>query len=275
MQIQLQTQIIHLQQALLSINQDLLLSTYVTPASNHSQLVRLVQTTRTARTASIQALSLHYKRLLPPRSPSGPGNMPGAFPTPPYAPHDPHHDNARPKPRKDSCMSSSSSDSASDIVKILPIRVPKPAPKPAPRPNPPPTPPPAPSRKPPRMFCIYSTDLQRNAQLPLANSYKMGGTGLCPFCRSHIDTRPGKAWEIVTDSHRWINGRIRSRFRTFLVTNRFVIKSHREGSGFACVLCARFSKSDTVCRQVGALMEHLWRDHSSEEMERDEDIVEC
>lgn len=77
------------------------------------------------------------------------------------------------------------------------------------------------------------------------------------------------------DSHRRFDGYIKMISRTFLVKNRFVIKSHREGGGFACVLCARFRKSDTVCRQIEALMEHLWRDHTGEEMERDNDIVEC
>jgi hypothetical protein len=41
------------------------------------------------------------------------------------------------------------------------------------------------------------------------------------------------------------------------------------------VVCARCKDSDTVCREVGALMEHLWKEHSSEELEKDEDIEEC
>ncbi|KAF2856741.1 hypothetical protein T440DRAFT_484857 [Plenodomus tracheiphilus IPT5] len=269
-QIQLQSQIIHLQQTLLDIHQDLLLSTYLTPASNHSHLVRLIQTTRTARAASIQALNLQYQRLLPPRPPSRPGTIPGAFPTPPDTPREPVHGGSGSRPRrKDSCMSSSS-DSGDDVVNILPI--PEPKPKPKPTPTPPPQPPPL---QPHRLFCVYAKDLQRNPQLPLANSYKPGGNGVCPFCRAYIPARPGKAWEIVADDHKRFNGQIKMISRTFLVKNRFVIKSHREGGGFACVLCARFRKSDTVCRQIGALMEHLWRDHTSEEMDRDDDIVEC
>ncbi|KAI8937727.1 hypothetical protein NX059_005427 [Plenodomus lindquistii] len=266
-QIQLQSQIIRLQQTLLSIHQDLLVSTYPTPASNHSHLVRLVQTTRTARAASIQALNLQYQRLLPPRPPSRPGTIPGAFPDPP---HEPQQGTPGTRPRrKDSCMSSSS-DSEDDVVKILPIPEPKPRPRPTPTP-----PPPQPQPQPNRLFCIYARDLQHNPSLPLANSYKPGGNGMCPFCRSYIPARPGKAWEIVADGHRRFDGQIKMISRTFLVRNRFVIKSHREGGGFACVLCARFRKSDTVCRQIAALMEHLWRDHTSEEMDKDDDIVEC
>lgn len=59
-----------------------------------------------------------------------------------------------------------------------------------------------------------------------------------------------------------------------MVRSRFVVKSHREGHGFACILCAKFRRSDTVCKEIGALMEHLWKDHSAAEMEDDEDIVE-
>jgi hypothetical protein len=90
---------------------------------------------------------------------------------------------------------------------------------------------------------------------------------MCPFCHSHIATRPGKAWEIVADG-----GACKT--RTFVVKNRFVVKSHRESGGFACVLCARFRESDTVCKDVAGLMEHLWRDHVGVELERDDDVVE-
>ena len=61
----------------------------------------------------------------------------------------------------------------------------------------------------------------------------------------------------------------------FLVRNAFVVKCHREGGGFACALCARWGEADTVCQSVGALMEHLWREHSCGDLERDEDIVGC
>jgi len=94
---------------------------------------------------------------------------------------------------------------------------------------------------------------------------------MCPFCHAHIFMRPGKAWEIITDGCKENGGHKR---RVFLVNNRFVVKCHREGAGFACVLCARFRESDTVCREVGALMEHLWKDHTAEELEKDDDVFE-
>ncbi|KAA8614590.1 hypothetical protein PtrSN002B_000133 [Pyrenophora tritici-repentis] len=88
--------------------------------------------------------------------------------------------------------------------------------------------------------------------------------------------KPGKAWEIITDECKVKESRYRKAiYRTFRVKNRFVVKSHREQGGFACVLCARFRKWDTVCREVSLLMDHLWREHSGDELARDSDIIEC
>lgn len=61
--------------------------------------------------------------------------------------------------------------------------------------------------------------------------------------------------------------------KAFLVRNEFVVKCHRVGGGFACALCAKYGEADTVCRDVGGLMEHLWREHSCGDLERDGDIV--
>lgn len=94
---------------------------------------------------------------------------------------------------------------------------------------------------------------------------------MCPFCHAHAPMRPGKAWEIITNN---CDREGRPERRVFLVKNRFVIKCHREGQGFACVLCARFKESDTVCRELGALMDHLWREHTSQELEKDDDVFE-
>ena len=65
------------------------------------------------------------------------------------------------------------------------------------------------------------------------------------------------------------------RRKRFLVRNVFVVKCHRADGGFACVLCAKYGDADTVCRSIAALMEHLWKEHSAEDLERDEDIVGC
>lgn len=261
---QLQAQIIQLQRTLLSIHQDHMLSTYLTPSSSHSHLIRLIQTTRLARMASIHALHMQYQRMLPPTEPSMPDpyrTIPGAFPLPPHK--TPHHDSATRKGRSRSGSRSRSPDRGYDPgrVTIQPYPNPKLDPKPSPNPGPHGN----------RLFCVYARDLQQHSRLPLTDNYKPDGDNMCPFCHAHIFTRPGKAWEIITNG---CNEDDRYKRRIFLVKNRFVIKCHREGGGFACVLCARFKDSDTTCREIGALMEHMWKDHTSEELEKDEDIFE-
>ncbi|RAR07017.1 hypothetical protein DDE83_006678 [Stemphylium lycopersici] len=242
-----------------------------------------------ARAASIAALSMQYQRMLPPppttRPVDPPCNVPGAFPN-----HEDTWHTTKPfKPRRRT-GSSSSSSSSSDGKKLKPEPVQKPTPKPIPKPTPKPepepeckpTPKPEPKPKPtpppskPRLFCIYAKDLQDDPWMPLADAYKPCGDSKCPFCRTYLATRPGKAWEIVVDDCRPSRGNYwNPAYRAFRVKNRFVIKSHREVGGFACVLCARFRKWDTICKDVASLMDHLWREHSAEELERDCDIVEC
>lgn len=260
-QIQLQSQIIELQRTLLAIHQDYMLSTYLSPSSSHSHLARLIQTTRAARQASINALHMQYQRLLlsdQPNQADPQPTIPGAFPLPPIKA--PRNDSVVRKPhsRPRHRSRSNSPDPCSDD-KEYHIQ---PFPNPPPAPHPPPTP--------KKLFCVYAKDLQDHARLPLTDNYKSGGDNLCPYCHAHIAVRPGKAWEIVTND---CEGGVDNR-RVFLVRSRFLVKSHREGSGFACVLCARYRRSDTVCKEVDTLMEHLWKDHTGEEMEKDDDIVE-
>lgn len=78
-----------------------------------------------------------------------------------------------------------------------------------------------------------------------------------------------KAWEIVKEDD------IRKGTeRIFLVGTRFIVKCHRDGGGYACALCSEHSNADTVCSEVRALVEHLWKDHSSVELELDDNIGE-
>lgn len=53
-----------------------------------------------------------------------------------------------------------------------------------------------------------------------------------------------------------------------------MVKSHREGGGYACPLCCEYRDADTVCSEVRALVEHLWKDHTCKELEWDENIGE-
>ncbi|KAJ8108970.1 hypothetical protein OPT61_g7799 [Boeremia exigua] len=241
--VQLQSHIIILQQVLISIHQDLVLSNYLTISSSHSQLIHLVQTVRTTRAAAIHALDLLYQRMLsqPPKKPDADLPKPGNTPIPPRAPD----------------RSGSDSSSSSDTSVKAPS---KPDVEPKPKPNP----------NINKLFCRYALDLQYNKHLPLSDRFDLGGDQRCPHCRTLIAIRPKKAWEVIMET----KGQ-HSRRRRFLVRNVFVVKCHRASDGFACLLCATHGDADTVCRSIAALMEHLWKEHTCEDLERDHDIVAC
>jgi hypothetical protein len=273
------------------------MSSYLSPSSSHSHVLRLIQTTRSARLASVQALHMQYQRMSETERPNMPDPhqpIPGAFPSPPDHKH--RHDSVtrRPESRNRQGSRCNSPVKNPEEIRIQPYPNPpsnpslpqeprdrrgdhckSPANKPEEitiQPYPNPRPKPSPSHQPNnnKLFCVYARDLQKHLHLPLTDNYKAGGDNMCPYCHAHTSIRPGKAWEILADSCKKGDHK---RHR-FLIKNRFVIKCHREGAGFACVLCARFKESDTVCRRVEALMEHLWKDHTSEELEKDDDVFE-
>ncbi|KAF2867900.1 hypothetical protein BDV95DRAFT_164798 [Massariosphaeria phaeospora] len=259
---QLQSQIIALQQTLLNIYQELSPSKHSTSHPSSYHLARLKETARAARSASIQALALQYKRMLPPPSHhhyyQHPVEMANGLPQPPGAFPSSMSDShelvlRRKKSRIRNRSRSSSSDSGHTRMK-LPISRPKPIHTPTSR----------------SLYCPYARDLQNHTDQPLADAYKPGGDSLCPYCRLCIPTKPGKAWEIVKQ----YDGK-RDIARRFLIGNRFAIKCHREGGGFACVLCSRFREADTVCGDLRALVEHVWDEHGVGDLEADGDIGEA
>lgn len=80
----------------------------------------------------------------------------------------------------------------------------------------------------------------------------------------------GQAWKIVKEEivHEQIEQ------RTYLLSNRFVVKCHRERVGFACLLCARFRDRDTILESAQGLVRHVWRRHDVNEYEVEPDIWE-
>lgn len=240
-----------------------MLSTYLTPSSSHSHLIRLIQETRFARIGSIEALHMQYKRMLPPDKPHVPDpyrSIPGAFPSP-VPRYDSVTRGGRSKSRGKVRSRSNSPKCEHDPGRVT-IQ---------PYPNPDTTISPNPQPDANKLFCVYARDLQEHSRLPLSDNFKSGRDHLCPFCHAHFSIRPGKAWEIIADGRRKDG---RHERRIFLVNKRFIVKCHREGKGFACVLCARFKEADTVCKETEALIDHLWREHMAEELEKDDDIFE-
>jgi hypothetical protein len=128
------------------------------------------------------------------------------------------------------------------------------------------------------LFCRYALDLQRTGE-PLDARFRAGGPQACPECGTRVEVQPGRAWRITRDvlSERALGQRFEAEAveeRTYLLGNRFVVKCHREGAGFACVLCSAYRHRDTVCATAEGLVRHVWREHQVGEYEGDVDIRE-
>jgi hypothetical protein len=128
------------------------------------------------------------------------------------------------------------------------------------------------------LFCSYALQLQ-SSDLELDESFCKGGNGSCPTCGTKVVIQEGRAWRIDKTVRR--GGRATEEFdediyeqRTYLVENRFIVKCHREGAGFACALCTRFRDYDTLCGDAQGLVKHLWKKHEVEEFDQDIDISE-
>lgn len=128
------------------------------------------------------------------------------------------------------------------------------------------------------LFCIYSEDLQRDDKMVLHNAFRKDGGNQCPACRTTLDVEAGRAWKITKDV---VHHRIETKEydeevleeKMFLIGNRFIVKSHREGSGFACPLCARGRDKDTLLESPQGLVRHIWQKHEAQEY-NDTDIKE-
>ncbi|KAF1913614.1 hypothetical protein BDU57DRAFT_589254 [Ampelomyces quisqualis] len=118
------------------------------------------------------------------------------------------------------------------------------------------------------LYCLYAIDLQRHRDQQLASSITSDSVPYCPHCKNILHLSPGKAWELVkrTDGYE----------RVFQVSNRFVVKCHRDGADgqYSCVLCSRHADVDTVCGDVKALIKHIYEDHGVGELKHEEDITE-
>ncbi|KAK4243541.1 hypothetical protein C7999DRAFT_44669 [Corynascus novoguineensis] len=62
--------------------------------------------------------------------------------------------------------------------------------------------------------------------------------------------------------------------RTFLLTQRFIFKCHREKSGYACYLCFLHRDGDTLSTSEEGLVSHITSKHGITEYESDPDIKE-
>ncbi|KAH8887128.1 hypothetical protein GQ53DRAFT_693458 [Thozetella sp. PMI_491] len=129
------------------------------------------------------------------------------------------------------------------------------------------------------LFCRYAEDLQQTRQ-PLDNTFADGRSGTCPDCAAVIPLQPGRAWKIYKEiaQDRVTRDGVRMREVVdevpFVLTNRFIIKCHREAAGFACVLCYRHRDKDTLCETMEDLANHVLKKHDIREYDPDPDIKE-
>ncbi|KAF2007185.1 hypothetical protein P154DRAFT_516963 [Amniculicola lignicola CBS 123094] len=124
------------------------------------------------------------------------------------------------------------------------------------------------SSTPSTLYCPYALDLQKHPSQLLASAVTSNISPYCPHCRRILHLTPGRSWEIFKDDE--------GAERCFRVQNRFVVKCHRESAdgGYSCILCTRSGTMDTVCGDVKALIQHVWKDHGAGELELEEDVLE-
>ncbi|KAH7233441.1 hypothetical protein BKA59DRAFT_560232 [Fusarium tricinctum] len=126
------------------------------------------------------------------------------------------------------------------------------------------------------LYCRYALDLQSDSERPLSSSFVPHGDRLCPACDVFLDVEDDDGWAIGKTAPRWIteNGYKREidEELEFHVDPRFVVKCHTPEGEFACVLCTRFRDEDVLCPTADTLINHIGREHTVPEMEREPDF---
>lgn len=129
------------------------------------------------------------------------------------------------------------------------------------------------------LFCRYAASLQHSVRTPLDPAFRPGGSNRCPECSAHITVEQGRSWKVVKEvvhevvsTPKYDEEQVEE--RTYLLSNRFVVKCHREWVGFACVLCAQFRDRDTIMESARGLVRHVWQKHDVDEYGAEPDIRE-
>ncbi|KAF5681870.1 hypothetical protein FDENT_7937 [Fusarium denticulatum] len=127
------------------------------------------------------------------------------------------------------------------------------------------------------LYCRYALDLQYIPERPLASTFAPRGDCLCPACDVFLDVEADDAWAIGKTATRVITEqggykREIDEELEFHISPRFVIKCHTPEGEFACVLCSRFRDGDVLCPSADTLVNHIGREHTVAEMEREPDF---
>ncbi|KAF1985665.1 hypothetical protein K402DRAFT_334043 [Aulographum hederae CBS 113979] len=250
---QLQQNIIQLQQTVIHILQEAL---YRPEGLAKGEVAALLSASENARRNTIEALDSQYKRMITAGGVSGAPPPPQLLTLPSIAPSTKttKGSNAPPPPSaRPSLLPSMPSDDGSPL------------------------------------YCKYSQHLQTNASKPLFPSFSASGDKRCPVCSTTIGIEPSRAWKITKDVEHSRATKTRKNSttgkeetveeivveeKTWHVTNRFVVKCHRQNGEFACVLCSENRNVDTIWESMKGLVGHVQRVHGWEELRGEVDVRE-
>lgn len=137
------------------------------------------------------------------------------------------------------------------------------------------------------LFCECAEELQLTGRVVDEILVSAGdGSYICSACGASLKTARHGSWRIekeVTVREEEHDSRDRRetvsvahmQVRTFVLTGRFLVKCHREETGFACCLCYRHRVRDTLCPDVESLVSHVAEQHYIPEYLGDPDIKEA
>lgn len=120
------------------------------------------------------------------------------------------------------------------------------------------------------LFCAVAVDVQRG-EGPVLDGER------CPGCGVGLGAM-GRPWrieaEVTLEREQGREVVEVVEVRTYQVGPRFLVKCHREGTGFSCYLCRCHRERDTICEDVPTLVRHLVEKHEIGEYLDDGDIRE-
>ena len=127
-------------------------------------------------------------------------------------------------------------------------------------------------------YCKYALDLQSDSRAPILSVFSPGGSQTCPACRAHVDVTTQNVWVLETrkplpsDQQDDKGGLVE--LRKYKMDARLILKSHVPDGGFTCAICSQDESrdADAYCGSVAALITHIGRDHLREDFEREVDI---
>lgn len=131
---------------------------------------------------------------------------------------------------------------------------------------------------PPALYCRYAYDLQTDQSVEIHRNFLPQSSLKCPACRAYVGVSTQNGWVLETRtllpaSQQDERGGL-TELRKYRMDARLVLKSHTPEGDFACFMCYqdRTRDADCHCKTVDALVKHIGRDHTRDDLEREVDI---